>query len=126
MSKNEKQTVKPVNIASNEQDEILIVRVPSPSFEVLQYKGLKSIGTLISFLGLTPQINPDLSLKVKKFTIKENDFIFRDGTGEILRVVSDMDNYQLITRENFSEKFARVVQPIVPKERKKREPKVKK
>ena len=68
--------------------QVLTVRYKSPEFLVLHYRGLQDLENLIKFVGKSPVINADMTLKYKKQVIKNDCYVFVNDYGDVTKVVS--------------------------------------
>lgn len=73
------------------------------------YRGMEDIPDLIGFVGVSPTINPDLSLQVKKQTIKPGSFILRNEYGNITKVLTSDElekSFEIRSSKPYSSEYA--------------------
>jgi len=84
---------------SVELKSVLTIAPKRQSYTALEYKGIESISDVIKFIGVHPAINGDLSLKIRKFTVKKGMFIIMSGN-KLINVLEDLSNYDLLTKKS--------------------------
>ena len=88
---------------------IVILRPKVNSVMGFVYEGFEDLPDLIKFVGYCPAINPDLTLRFKKFDVKPFSIVLRGSNSEIFSVIDAENNtYEQITRELFKPEDAHI------------------
>lgn len=101
---------KPKSFA--EASNIMVVSPKVKSELCLRFVDLNDLPALISFVGTSPTINPDMSLQFKKQTVKPGSYIFRNEYGEVTAVKSEKEmeaSFELRADQAYTDKFANKV-----------------
>lgn len=104
---------------------IFILQPKVKPFKVFFFKELneKNIKELIGFTGVTPTINADLSINIKKTKILPNTFISVNMFGEVLRTYTQEEVNNLTDVVSIRDFNETDINKVVEKIRKTREPK---
>lgn len=97
---------------------VLTVRYKSPEFLVFHYRDLQDLENLIKFVGKTPQINADMTLKYKKQIIKNDTYVFRNEYGDVTKIVTKDElklGYDCSPLSEFTESHVNQIQDRVKK-----------
>lgn len=76
---------------------VLEIKPKTATYQALKFEGLAKVKDVIDFTGVLPAIQADLTLKIKKFVVKEGQFIIRQGE-KIINVVDDLNAFDVLTK----------------------------
>lgn len=88
--KTETETVKTETVSI---PNLLNIKPKVQTYTALEYKGFGSLADLVNFIGQSPTINADQSLKVGKHKITENSVVVCHGQ-KIIEVVSSLSEIE--------------------------------
>ena len=81
----------------------VVIKPKTKNELVMIYRGLQDLKSLILFVGSRPVLNADASIQYKKFIIADNSVVFRNGNGQVSKVMTfeEAENLYDIAADSF-------------------------